>query len=100
MRSRTLHSWSSLGRRRAASWKTTAGPLESVADDGEEQLPLRPEELEQVRLGDADGAGDRLGRCAGVAAVGEFVERGGDDSSRRSSAVWRVVVAAAFMRVT
>ena len=54
-------------------------PLEPVADDGQEQLPLRAEQLEHVWLRDADRAGDRLGRGAGVAAFGELVERGDDD---------------------
>ena len=55
------------------------GPLEAVADDGEEEFPLRPEQLEQVRLRDADGPRDRLGRGADVAALGELVDRGDDD---------------------
>ena len=42
------------GRRLAASWKTSRVRCEAVADDGEEQFPLRPEQLEQVRLRDTD----------------------------------------------
>ena len=71
-------------------------PLEAVADDREEQLPLRPEQLEQVRLRDADGASDRLGRRADVAARGELVEGG---ATTASALVGRlaVVVSVAFM---
>ena len=101
MRSSTLHSWSSVGRRRGRFVKDQPGPLEAVADDGEEQFPLRPEQLEQVRLRDADRSRDRLGGGAAVAARGEFVERGDDDRARgarrRSGGS---VVAAAFMHVT
>ena len=54
-------------------------PLEAVADDRQEELALGPEQLEQVRLRDPDGAGDRVGRRARVPAFREGVERGDDD---------------------
>ena len=54
-------------------------PLEAVTDRGEEQLALGPEQLEQVRLRDADRPGDRFGRGAGIPALGELVEGRHDD---------------------
>ena len=66
------------------------GPLEAVPDDGEEQLPLRPEQLEQVRLRDADGPRDRLGRGAACSRPAANSWRAATMiASRRSSAVWR-----------
>ena len=97
IRSRIEHVWSSVGPRSRGLLEDEAGPLEAVPDDGEEQLPLRPEQLEQVRLRDADRAGRSIGRGAGVAAARRT--RGAPATtiaSRRSSAVWRVV-AVAFM---
>ena len=46
--------------------------LEAVADDGQEQLALGAEELEEVRLGDADASGDGLRGGPLIAAGGEF----------------------------
>ena len=76
------------------------GALEPVPDGGQEQLALGPEQLEQVRLRDADRPGDRLGRGARVAAFRERVERGGDDRVAALVGGLAGVVAAAFMCVT
>ena len=56
-----------------------AGPSEPMADDGQEELALRAEQLEQVWLRDTDRAGDRVGRRPRVPALGELMERGDDD---------------------
>ncbi len=54
-----------LGRaRRPTVSKCEPGPPEAVADRGQEQVLLRAEELEEVRLADAGAAGDGLGRGA------------------------------------
>ena len=55
------------------------GLLEAEADDGQEELLLRAEQLEHVRLGDAGPGGDRLGRRADEAAGRELLDAGGDD---------------------
>ena len=89
--------WSSVGPRRGGLMKDQTGPLEAVADDGQEQLALRAEQLEQVRLRDADGPRDRLGRRAASSRPrrtrGVPRRRSRRGVRRRSGAV----VAAAFM---
>ncbi|CAA9497762.1 MAG: hypothetical protein AVDCRST_MAG30-1727 [uncultured Solirubrobacteraceae bacterium] len=46
---------------------------------GEEELLLRAEQAEEVRLRDPGVAGDRVGRGRGVARAGEVAGRLGDD---------------------
>ena len=55
------------------------GAVEAVADGGQEQLLLRPEQLEQVGLRHAGAAGDRGRRGARVAALRELDRGCGDD---------------------
>ena len=65
--------------RRAASSKVQPGPLEAAPDDRQEQLLLRPEQLEHVRLRHAGPAGDRVGRGADQAAGRELLDGRRDD---------------------
>ena len=92
----------------AAMQETVVRALRSVVPDltddiiarVEVLLALRPVQLEQVRLGDAHRSGDRFGRGAGIAALGELVERRNDD--RVAPLVGRLAGGrcAAFMAVT
>ena len=64
----------------AASSNTRPDPPEPVPDDRQEELPLRPEQLEQVRLPEhADGAGDRFGRGPGGSTPRRRRVEGGRD---------------------
>ena len=54
-------------------------PPEAAADDREEQVLLRAEQLEDVRLGHAGVPGDRIGRRAHEPACRELLRRGRDD---------------------
>ena len=52
---------------------------EAARDDGDEELLLRPEEPEDVRLRDARPAGDLVGRGAVEPALGEHLQRRVED---------------------
>ena len=54
-------------------------PAEPVAHGGDEEVLLRAEQLEEVRLAHAGALGDRVGRGAVVARPRELGHRGGDD---------------------
>jgi hypothetical protein len=56
-----------------------ARSLEPVSHDGKEELALRPEQLEQIRLRDTDRSGDRFRGGTAVPPGGEFSQGGNDD---------------------
>ena len=63
----------------AAVLEREPGAGEAAPDDREEEVLLRPEQLEDVRLRDAGPPGDRLGGRADQPAVRELLGRRCDD---------------------